>query len=123
MSWLLFAGVDEVPDGKARDKPAKAKHYFRDLAAEIKRDANFRNFMLFRVTGKMGGLITPFLTVVALTVHDVPQTVLGTFIAAGALARMVTNFVFPFIAERIGNKRSLFVWSCERLFPGFWPTM
>lgn len=108
VSWYLFSLVDEVPDAVQSSRKKKIASYFRDLLKAVKLDRNFRVFLLYRGIVIFGFCAQPFYAFVAYKYFGVSAAfVAGTFMMSRSSARIAGNFLFPFLAERIGNKAML----------------
>ena len=108
VSWLIFGLVDEIPaDAPPREKkPARA--YYRDLIRVMKGDRTYRWYLAYGILSKIGMMTAPFYAFIAVKVYNVPEALAaGTFITARYVARVIGNWGFPFLSERIGHRKVL----------------
>jgi MFS family permease len=108
VSWLIFTQVDEMPARPVVPRPVDRKEYFRELLAVFKADRNYRRYLLYQMTGKVGFLTYPFYAYIAVAHFKVPEAMAaGSFITARFIAQIAGNLLFPFAVERIGHKHVL----------------
>jgi MFS family permease len=108
VSWLIFTLVDEMPAQAAAPRPVDRGDYFRELFAVFKADRNYRRYLVYQLTGKIGQLTVPFYAYIAVSHFKVPEAVAaGSFITARFMAQIAGNLLFPFVVERIGHKHVL----------------
>jgi len=106
VSWLIFALVDDVPEGVPVRRTQPARYYFRDLRKALGADRDYRHFLLSMMIRTAGASAIPFFAIAAVKYHGVPKgTVIGAFIVAGSLGRMIGTSAAPWLADRIGHKR------------------
>jgi len=105
VSWLIFALVDEIPEGTAAQRQP-AGQYFRNLIRALREDVDYRRFLVYKGLSRLGLAAMPFYVLAAVTYHGVSQAfAAGTFIAALSAAKITGNLAFPRVSDRLGHKR------------------
>jgi MFS family permease len=100
---ICFSLVKEPPGVKSRRSDGFWKHMRR--APEIlKRDSNYRRFMLVRLGNSVAGMSVPFFTLYAVKVLDAPPQMKGTFISLLALSGIISNPIWSYVGDRFGRK-------------------
>jgi MFS family permease len=104
---LLFLARTREP-AQAADTPRQSNREFLAKLPEIlRRDHNFRRFLLARSLLALGGMGAGFLTVAAIGRWQVADSTVGLYTAAYLLGNTIGNLTFGFLADRFGHKLSL----------------
>ena len=106
VSWFFLALTREpVPPGTATHQ--SHRQYMAELPGILRRDHNFRRFLIARSLMVFGSLGTGFLTVSAIQRWHVPDATVGIYTAVYLLGQTAGNLAFGFLADRFGHKLSL----------------
>ncbi len=105
ISLVIFALVDEMPADAAPAPAHPARHYLRELLTALRRDATYRNFLIYRALSQVRLATMPFYAMAAMIYHGMDEAlVVGSFIVVRRLATIVGTLVGPRLAERIGHR-------------------
>jgi MFS family permease len=106
VSWIFLSLVREpaVPSSKP---PVSQLDYMRSLPGILKRDRNFRMYLLSQIIFSLSGMATGFLTVYAVKTWEMPDAQAGGFTIALQVGLTLSNLFFGFLADRKGHKLSL----------------
>jgi MFS family permease len=105
-SWFFLSLTREPV--QAMETPRQSNRQFLGtLPAIVRRDHNFRRFLIARLLMTFGNLGTGFVTVAAIHRWQVPDSVVGLYTAAFLLGQTAGNLVFGFLADRYGHKLCL----------------
>jgi MFS family permease len=106
VSWGFLALVREPV--QAVDLPRQSNRQFlAKLPGLIRRDLNFRHFLIARSLIALGTLGTGFITVSAISRWQVADSTVGVYTAVYLLGQTAGNLFFGFLADRFGHKLSL----------------
>ncbi|MBL7162039.1 MAG: MFS transporter [Anaerolineales bacterium] len=106
LSWVFLAMTREpVQPVKAIRK--SHRQYWASLPEILRRDHNFRRFLLSRLLLALGRMGVGFITVAAVKHWQVPDSTVGAYTAALLLGQTLGNLVFGWLADRFGHKLSL----------------
>jgi len=106
MSWIFLSLAREpsVPNTKP---PVSQADYFRSLPAVLRRDRNFRMYLLAQVVFSLSGMASGFLAVYTVQRWNLPDARVSGFIIAMQLGLTLSNLFFGFFADRKGHKLNL----------------
>ena len=108
VSWILFALVDEVPEHVVPKRPARTMHYFRDLAKVLRNDRNYRWLLVHHAVSRIGGAASVYYAWVWRRDHGGAEGfVVGAWITAVSLARVLGNMAFSRLVDQTGHKRMM----------------
>ncbi len=117
ISWLLmsagvvmFSFVREPEEREIRAMP-RLKTYLLELIVIVKRDHNFRRFLIVRALRICEALAIPFYIVYGRLVLGLPEKAAGTFFVAGIIATLPCSLLWGKLADRFGN-RVVIILSC-----------
>lgn len=108
LSWLFLAMVRE-PEQAAQVSDDHKRPVWARAQTIIRQDANFRHFLIYRVTIVAGGMATGFLTVVAIQRWSVPDGVVGYYTAMLLLGQTCGSLLAGILADRLGHKMPLMI--------------
>lgn len=106
VSWLFLALVRE-PVPSTGTPPQRGAPFLYSLPEILRRDRNFRRFLVARSLMALGNLGTGFVTVAAIHRWQIPDTTVGLYTALYLAGQTVGNLAFGFLADRFGHKLSL----------------
>jgi MFS family permease len=104
---LFFLALTREPVPPARLPRQNSREFLANLPDIVRRDHNFRRFLIARSLMALGNLGTGFVTVSALQRWQVPDSVVGVYTAIYLLGQTVGNLAFGLLADRFGHKLSL----------------
>jgi MFS family permease len=105
-SWIFLSLVRE-PAVHSTKAPVSQWVYFRSLPEILRKDRNFRMYLLSQVIFMLSGMATGFLAVYTVKTWNLPDAKAGEFVMAMQIGLTLTNLVFGFLADRKGHKFSL----------------
>lgn len=106
VSWFALALTRE-PARPVSTTPQSNRQFLARLPCIVRRDRNFRRFLVARSLMALGTLGTGFVTVAAIQRWQVPDGTVGIFTTAYLLGQTLGNLSFGFMADRFGHKLSL----------------
>lgn len=106
ISWLFLALTRE-PAQPTRAPRRTNRQFLAELPTIVRRDDNFRRFLIARSVLALGGLGTGFVTVSAIYRWQIADSVVGLYTAAYMLGQTAATLALGFLADRFGHKLSL----------------
>ncbi len=106
VSWIFLILVREPPH-PVRSPRQTNREFLSRLPQIVRRDHNFRRFLLSRSLLALGGMGTGFLTVSAVQRWNVPDSMVGFFTVASLLGQTLGSIFFGLLADRRGHKLSM----------------
>jgi MFS family permease len=106
VSWFFLALTRE-PVPPLDSSPQSNRQYLANLPDIVRRDRNFRQFLVARSLMALGNLGTGFVAVAAIHRWQIPDSTVGLFTALYLIGQTVGNLTFGFLADRFGHKLSL----------------
>jgi MFS family permease len=107
LSWLSLSFTREPLEPMA-DPPAAANaHFLTQLPEILRRDANYRRFLIARVIMALGGMGNSFIVVAAVYRWHLRDSITGYYTAAYLVGQTIGPLVAGFLADRLGHKLSL----------------
>ncbi len=106
VSWLFLALTREPVQPITAPRQSN-RQFLAGLPRIVRRDHNFRRFLVARSLLAVGGMGTGFVTVAAVARWQVPDGTVGLYTAAYLLGQTVGNLAFGLLADRYGHKLSL----------------
>ncbi len=106
LSWFFLALTREPVEPITAPKQSN-RQFFARLPDILRRDHNFRRFLVARSLMTLGGMGWGFVTVAAVRRWGVPDSTVGIYTAAHLLGQTVGNLAFGFLADRFGHKLCL----------------
>ena len=106
LGWAVLALTREP----VRQVPRTAENRLRiwtRLGRILRRDQNFRRFLIARGLLAVGGMGMAFVTAAAVTKWDVSGGTVGNYTVALLVGQSASNLLFGLLADRIGHKPSL----------------
>jgi MFS family permease len=106
LSWI-FLSLTREPAVKSNKPHVSQLDYLRSLPDILRRDRNFRIYLLSQIIFSFSGMATGFLTVYAVRTWDMTDAQAGGFTIALQVGLALSNLFFGFLADRKGHKLSL----------------
>jgi len=106
VSWI-FLSLTREPAVKSSKPPVSDLDYMRTLPKVLRRDRNFRMYLLSQIIFSISGMATGFLTVYAVKTWEMPDAQASGFTIALQIGLTLSNLFFGFLADRKGHKLSL----------------
>ena len=106
LGWAVLALTREP----VRQVPRNAENRLRlwtRLGRILRRDRNFRRFLIARGLLAVGGMGVAFVTVAAVSKWDVSGGTVGNYTVAFLVGQSASNLIFGLLADRKGHKVSL----------------
>ena len=102
LSWIGLTFT--VEPAQPPPPPPAATSYRKRLSAILREDHNFREYLISRSMGYMGGMAFGFLAVYGVEKFQLADAQAGIFTAIMSAAGMVSNGLWGFIGDRRGHK-------------------
>jgi MFS family permease len=106
VSWF-FLGLTREPAVPSRKPPVSQLDYLRSLPEVLRRDRNFRMYLLSQIVFTLSGMATGFLVVYTVKTWNLPDAQASGFTIALQVGLALANLFFGFLADRKGHKLSL----------------
>jgi len=106
LSWFFLALTREPVQAVSVPRQSN-RQFLSGLPDLLRRDHNFRRFLLTRLLMALGGMGMGFVTVAAVHRWQVPDSTVGVYTAALLIGQTFGNLAFGFMADRFGHKLSL----------------
>ena len=106
LGWAVLALTREPVRQVPRTDENRLRIWTR-LARILRRDRNFRRFLIARGLLAVGGMGMAFVTVAAVSKWDVSGGTVGNYTVALLVGQSASNLLFGLLADRIGHKPSL----------------
>ena len=106
ISWI-FLSLAREPAVHSSKPLVSQRDFLRSLPAILRRDRNFRMYLLSQIVFSISGMATGFLTVYAVKAWEMPDAQAGGFTIALQVGLALSNLFFGFLADRKGHKLSL----------------
>jgi len=106
ISWI-FLSLTREPAVKSNKPPVSDLDYMRTLPEVLRKDRNFRMYLLSQIIFSISGMATGFLTVYAVKTWEMPDAQASGFTIALQIGLTLSNLFFGFLADRKGHKLSL----------------
>ena len=106
LSWIFLSLTREpvVPSSKL---PVSQLNYMRSLPDVLRRDRNFRMYLLSQIIFALSGMATGFLVVYTVQTWKLPDATASGFTIALQVGLALANLFFGFLSDRKGHKLSL----------------
>lgn len=75
----------------------------------LRRDRDYRYFLIFRAIAAFGSMCTPFYVPYALDRMGISESTIGSFIAVGAVSALFSNILWVYVGEKYGSKSLLVI--------------
>jgi MFS family permease len=106
LSWIFLSLTREpaVPSSKPR---VSQLEYLRSLPGVLRRDRNFRMYLLSQIIFSLSGMATGFLVVYCVKTWNMPDAQASGLTIALQVGLALANLFFGFFSDRRGHKLSL----------------
>jgi MFS family permease len=106
ISWGFLALTRE-PIGPVTKRKQSNRQFWSDLPHILRRDVNYRRFLVARLLLALGGMGLGFVTVAAVKRWSIADGTVGTYTLTFLLGQMAGNLFTGFLADKRGHKLSL----------------
>jgi MFS family permease len=106
LSWV-FLSLTREPAVPSSKPSVSQLDYFRSLPGILRKDRNFRMYLLSQIVFSLSGMATGFLAVYSVRTWNLPDAQASGFMIALQLGLTLANLFFGFLADRKGHKLSL----------------
>jgi MFS family permease len=106
LSWV-FLSLTREPAVQSSKPPVSQMNYLRSLPAILRRDRNFRMYLLAQIIFSLSGMATGFLVVYSARTWDLPDAVASGFMVTLQAGLTLAFLFFGFLSDRKGHKLSL----------------
>lgn len=106
LSWVFLALTREPAQAPTVRRRSNLE-YLASLPDLLRRDVNFRRFLITRMILALGGMGQGFVTVAAVSRWHVPDSAAGLFTLALLAGQTFGNLLCGFLADRFGHKLCL----------------
>jgi MFS family permease len=106
LSWV-FLSLAREPAVHSSKPLVSQLDYLRSLPEVLRRDRNFRMYLLSQIIFALSGMAIGFLTVYAVETWDMPDAQASGFTVALQIGLTLANLFFGFLADRKGHKLNL----------------
>jgi MFS family permease len=106
ISWI-FLSLTREPAVHSSKPPVSQLDYMRSLPKILRRDRNFRLYLLSQIIFSFSGMAAGFLVVYTVQTWDLTDTEASSFTFALQIGLALANLFFGFLADRKGHKLSL----------------
>ena len=106
LSWV-FLSLTREPAVPSRKPPVSQLNYMRSLPDVLRRDRNFRMYLLSQIIFSLSGMATGFLVVYTVKTWKLPDAQASGFTIVLQIGLTLANLFFGFLSDRKGHKLSL----------------
>ena len=106
ISWV-FLSLTREPAVHSSKPSVSQLDYMRSLPEILRRDRNFRMYLLSQIIFSLSGMATGFLVVYTVQAWNLPDAEASGFMIALQIGLALANLFFGFLADRKGHKLSL----------------
>ena len=103
LSWVFLALTRE-PAVHSSKPPVSQLDYLRSLPDVLRKDRNFRMYLLSQIIFSLSGMATGFLVVYTVQTWNLPDAQASGFMIALQVGLALANLFFGFLADRKGHK-------------------
>jgi MFS family permease len=106
LSWI-FLSLTREPAVYSSKPPVSQKNYLRSLPEVLRRDPNFRIYLLSQIIFSLSGMATGFLAVYTVKTWNLADAEASGFMIALQIGLTLAYLFFGFLSDRKGHKLSL----------------
>jgi len=103
-SYLALGSVKEPIEEVHKDS-IKFGQFLRKAIATLKSDRNYQKFLLVRFLNGASNLSLPFYVIYAKDIFKISLGMVGIFISAQMVGGLLSNFLWSYISDYIGNRK------------------
>jgi MFS family permease len=103
LSWVFLA-MSKEPAVPPASQPLSNKNYWKSLPAIIKKDKNFRQFLISQIVLSFGAMGFGFYTIYSLRTWQVSDSMVGFFTTSLLVGQAASNLIFGWLADKYGHK-------------------
>lgn len=115
ISWVFIAQTRE-PIERADGSELSIGQYFSQLPALLRRDLNFRNFLVARTVLALAEMGSGYLTVAAIQTWAISDSLVAVFTTATLIGQTMGSLLMGLLADRFGHRLSLEISSLTAVF-------
>jgi MFS family permease len=104
---LGFLALTREPVQPVSVPPQSNRQFWVGLPTILRRDHNYRRFLLARLLMALGGMGAGFVTVAAVARWQMPDSTVGVYTGALLVGETIGNLTLGWLADRYGHKLSL----------------
>ena len=104
---FLFLGLTREPVQLVSVPPQSNRQFWAGLPKILRRDHNYRHFLVARMLMAMGGMGGGFVAVEAVVRWRVPDSTVGGYTGVLLVGQTMGNLILGWLADRSGHKLSL----------------
>ena len=106
LSWV-FLSLTREPAVYSSKPPVSQQDYLRSLPEVLRKDRNFRMYLLAQIIFSLSGMATGFLVVYSAQTWDLPDAVASGFMVTLQIGLTLAFLFFGFLSDRKGHKLNL----------------
>jgi MFS family permease len=106
LSWVFLSLTREPPVHSSKP-PVSQLDYLRSLPEVLRKDRNFRMYLLAQIIFSLSGMATGFLVVYTVKTWNLPDAEASGFMIALQIGLTLAYLFFGFLSDRKGHKLSL----------------
>ena len=106
LSWVSLSLTREPAVISSKPRVSQL-NYLRSLSGVVRRDRNFRMYLLSQIIFSLSGMATGFLVVYTVQTWNLPDAEASGFMIALQVGLTLANLFFGFLSDRKGHKLSL----------------
>ncbi len=106
LSWVFLALTKE-PEGDVEKHNRDWKTYWENLVGIIRKDKNFRRFIISNIIITVGSMGTGFMTVSAIQRFSISDATVGLYTLVMLVGQTIGNLILGRMADRFGHKLSV----------------
>jgi MFS family permease len=106
VSWV-FLSLTREPAVYTSKPPVSQRVYFKSLPDVLRKDRNFRMYLLSQIIFALSGMAAGFLLVYTVQTWSLPDVEASGFMIALQIGLVLANLFFGFLADRKGHKLNL----------------
>ena len=104
LSYLALGSVKEPIEEVSKDSLRFAQ-FLKKAVITLKQDRNYQRFLLVQFMRGAGSLALPFYVIYAKDILKVNLGMVGLFISAQMVGGLLSNFLWGYISDYVGNRR------------------
>ena len=101
LSWI-FLSLTREPAVYSQQPAVSQREYLRSLPEILRKDRNFRMYLLAQIVFSLSGMATGFLVVYAVKTWNLSDAQAGGYVIAMQVGLALANLFFGFLADRKG---------------------